>query len=62
MDLTLPNPALALARKCLLEVNRILVRKPSPKTRPKWQKLQARLLEKLEGLEVLLGSVLLDSR
>ncbi len=51
LDRTLPNPALALARKRLLEVNRVLLNHPSPKTRPTWERLRRALLRQIAGLE-----------
>jgi hypothetical protein len=51
LDRSLPNPALALARKRLLEVNRVLHNRPSEKTLPKWQRLKAALLKQIAGLE-----------
>ena len=41
LDLSLPNPALALARKRMLEVNRVLLNGVSERTRPIWQRLKA---------------------
>lgn len=51
LDRSLPNPALALARRRLLEVNRVLLKGVSERTRPKWQRLKARLETQIAGLE-----------
>jgi len=51
LDRSLPNPDLALARKRLLEVNRVLLKGVSERTRPKWERLKAALLKQIAGLE-----------
>ena len=43
IDRSLPIPALALARRRMLEVNRVLHNNPSAATRPKWERLQVAL-------------------
>lgn len=51
LDRSLQNPALALARRRLLEVNRVLLKGVSERTRPKWERLKAALLRQIAGLE-----------
>lgn len=51
LDLSLPNPALALARKRMLEVNRVLLNGVAERTRPMWQRLNAYLEIQIAGLE-----------